>query len=33
VFPPNRLSVAFYEGLGARFYTTTKFMHISAAAL
>jgi ribosomal protein S18 acetylase RimI-like enzyme len=33
VFPPNRLSVAFYERLGAQFYNTTKFMHISAADL
>jgi hypothetical protein len=33
VFPPNKLSVAFYERLGARFYNTTKFMHIAAADL
>jgi ribosomal protein S18 acetylase RimI-like enzyme len=33
VFPPNRLSVAFYERLGARFYNTAKFMHISVADL
>ena len=33
VFPPNRLSVAFYERLGARYYSATKFMHIAAADL
>ena len=32
IFTPNKLSVAFYERLGARFYTT-KFMHIAAADL
>jgi len=33
VFPPNKLSVAFYEGLGAHFYETTRFMHMPAADL
>lgn len=33
VFTANRLAVAFYEGLGAHFYKTTKFMHMPAAGL
>jgi ribosomal protein S18 acetylase RimI-like enzyme len=33
VFTPNRLAVAFYEGLGARFYDALEFMHIAAADL
>ena len=33
VFAPNRLAADFYTRLGAAFYTTLKFMHISAADL
>jgi GNAT superfamily N-acetyltransferase len=33
VFAPNKLAADFYELLGARFYKTTKFMHISAGHL
>jgi ribosomal protein S18 acetylase RimI-like enzyme len=33
VFEPNRLAADFYTGLGAAFYTTLKFMHISATDL
>jgi ribosomal protein S18 acetylase RimI-like enzyme len=33
VFEPNRLAADFYIGLGAAFYTTLKFMHISAVDL
>jgi ribosomal protein S18 acetylase RimI-like enzyme len=33
VFPPNRLAVAFYEGLGARSYEALEFMHIAAGDL
>jgi len=33
VFAPNKLAVAFYEGLGSRFYKSMKFMHLPASAL
>jgi ribosomal protein S18 acetylase RimI-like enzyme len=33
VFVPNKLAIDFYERLGGEFYTTLKFMHISAADL
>jgi ribosomal protein S18 acetylase RimI-like enzyme len=33
VFAPNRLAVAFYEGLGAQFFRDLQFMHLPASAL
>jgi ribosomal protein S18 acetylase RimI-like enzyme len=33
VFAPNRLAVAFYESLGARFLRDLEFMHLPASAL
>src|SRR5215468_1556590 len=33
VFAPNKLAIAFYQGLGAEFYTDLPFMHIAAGDL
>jgi ribosomal protein S18 acetylase RimI-like enzyme len=33
VFTPNKLAVAFYQGLGAEFFDTLAFMHVPADRL